>query len=217
MIVHDVKQGSDEWRELRAAKPTASNFGNIITAVTMKVSASSHPYMCTLIAEHLIGPMEETDTKFMQRGTALETVAIHYYEFMASKRSHKVKVERVGFVTNDEGTVGGSPDGLVGEEGGLEIKCRGAGKHVAGLLGRYTQDLPQIQGLMWLTERTWWDLLYYNPEIPPAITRITRDEEYISRLKAALDVFVPTLAQKRDEVVEMLNWRPVEVQRAEPS
>ncbi|KKK81325.1 hypothetical protein LCGC14_1813870, partial [marine sediment metagenome] len=125
--------------------------------------------------------------------------AIAYYVL-----EREVQVTRVGFVTNDAGTIGGSPDGLVGDDGGLEIKCPGASGHVQGLLGRYTQHIPQIQGLMWLTGRRWWDLLFYNPVMSSGIIRFERDEKYISGMAAALDDFVAKLAEKREEVQALL-------------
>lgn len=209
MKIHDVEQGSDAWKELRAGRPTASNVHKIITAKTMKVSASAAPYMCWLIAESIIGPADECDTKFMQRGTALEAEAIRYYEW-----DQEVKVNVVGFITTDDGTFGCSPDGLVGDDGGLEIKCPSAGVHVQNILGMSVMYMPQVQACMMVTGRQWWDLLSFNPEMPRVIVRVKRDDEYISLLKAALDVFVPRLAQMREQVMQNFagRWRPLEDQ-----
>lgn len=209
MKIHDVKQGSDEWRELRAGIPTASNASKIVTP-GLKVSAASRKLLCWLIAESIIGPCDECDTKFMQRGTAMEAEAVRYYEW-----DQEVTVERVGFITTDDGTFGCSPDGLVGDDGGLEIKCPGAGGHVENILGMSTQYMPQVQACMMVTERKWWDLLSFNPRMPRVIVRVKRDEEYISLLRAALDIFIPSLAEKRAEVLKKLGtWRPIEDQRA---
>jgi hypothetical protein len=208
--IHDVAQGSDEWRELRAGIPTASNASRIVTA-GLKVSAASRKYVCWLIAESIIGPCDECDTKFMQRGSDMEAEAIRWYEW-----DQDVKVKRVGFITVDDGTFGCSPDGLVGDDGGLEIKCPGAGVHVENILGMSTQYMPQVQACMWVCERDWWDLLSFNPRMPRVIVRVKRDDEYISRLRAALDVFIPSLAEKREEVLAQLgSWRPIEDQAKE--
>ncbi|KKM48500.1 hypothetical protein LCGC14_1557710 [marine sediment metagenome] len=207
MKIHDVEQRSEEWHRLRAGIPTASCFGKIWKPTGGK-SASFFGYICELIAESETGLVDATRTKFMERGTDLENTAIAYYELEC-----EVKVTKVGFITNDEGTIGGSPDGLVGDDGGLEIKSRGAPGHVQGVLGRYTQDIPQVQGLLWLTGRRWWDLLYYNPVIPAAIMRVERDEKYISGMAAALDDFLVKLAEKREEVLSKLDRRPEESQR----
>lgn len=206
---HDVEQGSDEWKELRAGKPTASCAGRIVTP-GLKVSAASRKYACWLIAESIIGACDECDTKFMQRGTDMEAEAVRYYQW-----DQEVTVKRIGFITTDDGTFGCSPDGLVGDDGGLEIKCPGAGGHVENILGMSTSYMPQVQACMWVTERKWWDLLSFNPRMPRVIVRVLRDEEYISKLRAALDVFIPTLAEKREEVLKKLgSWRPIEDQRA---
>lgn len=216
MIIHDVEQGSKEWRELRTGIPTASNASKLITAKTRKVSTASYAYMCWLIAESMIGPADECDTKWMQRGTDLEAAAIRYYEW-----DQEVPVKRVGFITTDDGMFGCSPDGLVGDDGGIEIKCPSAGKHIQNVIDMETQYMPQVQACMMVTERKWWDLLSFNPRIPRVIVRVKRDDEYITLLQAAIDVFVPTLTQKRKEVWDKLDWRPTRDRtpsaRAEPS
>ncbi len=198
MKIHDVEQRSDEWLKLRLGMPTASGFKHIWKPTGGK-SASSFGYIGALIAESETGLVDATRTKFMDRGIELEETALAYYVL-----EREVQVTRVGFVTNDAGTIGGSPDGLVGDDGGLEIKCLGASGHVQGLLGRYTQHIPQIQGLLWLTGRKWWDLLYYNPVMSSGIIRFERDEKYISGMAAALDDFVAKLAEKREEVQALL-------------
>ena len=203
MKIHDCVQGSEEWRELRAGRPTASNAFKLVTP-TMKVSGSSRAYMSWLIAESMIGAADECDTKCMQRGSEQEAAAIRYYEW-----DQEVKVDRVGFITTDDGTFGCSPDGLVGEDGGLEIKTPMAGMHVQNILGMATTYMPQVQACLMVTEREWWDLLTFNPRIPAAIVRVRRDDKYIALLQAAIDVFVPALAEKRQEVWDKLDWRPL--------
>ncbi len=198
MKIHNVDQGSDAWKELRAGLPTASCASRIVTP-TMKVSAASRKYLCWLIAESIIGPADECDTKWMQRGTALETEAIRFYEY-----DQDVDVQRVGFITLDDGSFGCSPDGLIGEDGGVEIKTPTAGGHVENILGMSTAYMPQVQACMWVTERKWWDLLSFNPGMPRVIVRVPRDEVYISKLKAALEVFIPELAARREEVTARL-------------
>jgi len=202
MKIHDVEQGSDAWRELRAGTPTASNAHKIITA-GLKVAASSRKYVCWLIAEGIIGPADECDTKFMQRGTAMEKEAIRWYEW-----DQEIKVQRVGFITTDDGQFGCSPDGLVGKDGGIEIKCASAGVHVENILGMSTAYMPQVQACMMVTGRAWWDLVSFNPEMPRAMVRVVRDEVYIGKLQAALEVFIPRLDEARAEVMSKfkLNW-----------
>ncbi|KKM77528.1 hypothetical protein LCGC14_1369030, partial [marine sediment metagenome] len=102
-------------------------------------------------------------------------------------------------------------------EGTIEIKCPIPSTHIENIIKDKmpTCYIPQVQGQLWVTERKWWDLLSFNPRMPRVIVRVLRDEEYISKLRAALDVFIPTLAEKREEVLKKLgSWRPIEDQRA---
>lgn len=190
MKTHDVVQGSHAWTVLRLGIPTASQFSRILTPKTRKLSASAADYRHELLAEMFLGHASSPrETGFMERGSALEAEARRYYEFQRD-----VLVERVGFVTTDSGRVGGSPDGLIGEDGGVEIKCTSASNHIAMLLGDgVEQYAAQCQGYMMLTGRAWWDLVAYNPELPTTITRFARDDEYIDALALALVGFLAAL------------------------
>ncbi len=200
MKIHLVEQKTEAWLKLRAGIPTASRAKDLITP-TRKVSKATMPYMCELIAESIIGPLETADTPWMQRGTELEPWARSFYEFVES-----VTVRQVGFITLDDGSFGYSPDALVGDDGTLEIKTPKAPGHVQNILKMTDRHGPQIQAGLMVTERKWCDLISYNPEIPPVIVRVERDEGYISLLRTALEVFVPALAEKRAYVLQQLNW-----------
>src|SRR5262245_45091449 len=118
MIIHDVVQGSTSWLQLRAGIPTASQFDQIITP-SGKPSKSAERYMLTLLAERLMGhPITENVSMWMKRGSEMEADAVAFYQLQTDSDTVPV-----GFITNDEGTIGASPDRLVGEEGLLEIKC----------------------------------------------------------------------------------------------
>lgn len=200
MILLDVKQGSPEWIAARIGIPTASHFGRILTPATRKVSAQAKEYMMSLLAEWLIGePADVAVTGFMDRGTELEPLARAWY---ANERD--VEVKPVGCVLRDDRLVGASPDGLVGEDGSLEIKCPSAKVHVSYLLeGLPTTYFAQIQGALWLTGRQWTDLLAYHPELPPVVARILRDEDYIAALDAAVSAFVETMLRTRDALLAL--------------
>ena len=117
MKIHDCKQNTTEWLDLRAGIPTASQFDRIITP-TGKPSASAIPYMHQLLAERLMGrPITGYVSFDMDRGKDLEPEAVSFYEF-----TQDVETMPVGFITNDEETIGASPDRLIGSDGLLEIK-----------------------------------------------------------------------------------------------
>lgn len=190
MKVHDCKQGTPEWSALRAGIPTASSFDNIITP-TGKASTSRTKYMHTLLAERMMGrPIVPFTSSWMDRGQTLEAEACAYYESM-----RELDTEKVGFVTNDEGTIGASPDRFVGDRGLLELKCPSEHVHVGYLLTKSVAAAyyPQAQGQLWVTEREWSDVVSYHPDLPHAIIRVERDEKFIATLKDALGSFVEEL------------------------
>lgn len=177
MIFHDVKQGSDDWLDLRLGIPTASRFDVIISATTLKPlnAVGAQTYRHGLIYEWLFGvPCDSVSTPFMQRGNDLEGSARARYEF-----ERDVEVTNGGFCTTDDGKVGDSPDGLVGEDGCVEIKVLGAAGHVGHMLEDLDAKkyLPQVYGHLFVTGRDWCDLVFYHPNLSPVVERIERDDE----------------------------------------
>lgn len=200
MIFVDVAQGTAEWAAARAGIPTASAFHRIMTPRTMKPSSSADKYLCELLAERLLGqPLQDFDSGFMLRGSELEKRAVTAYEF-----EQEADTTPVGFVLRDDRRVGCSPDRLVGTEGLLEIKCCSAAVHVGALLGMADDDhRSQCQGQMWLTERRWVDLLFYNPDLPPAQIRVGRDEAYIEALAGLVDAFCGRLDEAQQTLEKL--------------
>ena len=204
MIRVDVEQGSPQWHACRVGIATMSNGARILTPKTRKPSSQQAAYCAELVSERLTGrPVDPIDSTWMQRGKEMESDAVAYYEF-----EKDVECETVGFVIGDSMDYGCSPDRLVGEDGGLEIKCPSAKNHVSyALNGIDSKYLAQVHGCMWLCDRKWWDILSYNPLIEPTIERIERDEEYIQSLCGALALFLERL----DEACKKMNvpddWR----------
>lgn len=192
MIVHECRQGSEEWHRLRLGIPTASQFHRIITPKTLKPSGQRADYMGELIAEAVLGePLESPESLWMNRGGEMETEARGWYEL-----TRGVDVDEVGFITSDDGLVGGSPDGLVGEPGIVEIKIRKAAAHMGVVMSEdHGASNTQIHGLMWLTGREWCDVIHYNPKLPSKVQRVHRDEDYIGALAAALLSFTNELTE----------------------
>lgn len=201
MIIHRVEQGSGDWLALRLGIPTSSRFDALVTP-TGKPSASAERYMHELLAEWMIGePLDMERTQWMERGSALEPQARAYYEMQRD-----VSVETVGFVTRDDGLAGASPDGLVGDDGMLEIKCPAAHTHVGYLLGGDAVPATyraQTQGQLLIAEREWVDFLSYSPVMPPALVRTYRDDPYIRALAGILDAFVERMMDARERLRAM--------------
>jgi hypothetical protein len=196
MKILDVEQGTMEWALARLGIPTASQFDRILTPKTRKASTSRDAYRAELLAEWLMGqPLDWGTSAWMERGTELEDEARRWYEM-----DRGVDVQTVGVVVRDDGLVGGSPDGLVGEDGGLEIKCPAAVQHVKYMLGvDELAHVGQVQGYLYLTGRKWWDVLSYNPDLPPVVKRVERDEDYLAALVPLLDELVAQVVADREK------------------
>lgn len=190
MEVIDCVQGSDSWIEARLGMVTASKFSDVMAKGAGKTRKT---YMIDLATE----AMEGTQTvgyfdKNMEAGQEKEEAARKFYELITG-----CSVEEVGFVKRDD-SVGASPDGLVGEDGLLEIKCPLGKTHTRYILEDKVISIykPQIQGQLWVTERKWCDFLSYRPENlkrPHFIKRVYRDEPYIKELAIEVTMFVSQL------------------------
>lgn len=180
MIIVDCEQGSSEWLHTRLGVPSASMFSKIVTTKGAW-STQADGYINQLIAEDLTGePTPFYQNEHMARGTELEPEARANYELLKD-----VSVREVGFCLHDSIRAGCSPDGLVGEDGGLEIKAPAAATHVSYLRdgtlpSKYYQ---QVMGCLWITGRQWWDFMSYHPDMPALIVRVERDEDYIAKLE----------------------------------
>jgi hypothetical protein len=178
----DCEQRSEEWYQARLGIVTASCFKHVLSK-----GAARKKYMEQLIEERISGePTNSYANKAMQNGIAREADALVAYEKEVS-----LIVEKVGFLKINK-DVGCSPDGLVGDTGGVEIKCPTAPMH-----GKYIAQnrLPsthraQVQGNLWVTGRLWWDFVSYYPEKPLFIKRVYTDACYIEKLHAAVNVFI---------------------------
>jgi len=202
MKIHDVEQRSDEWYALRAGKATASEFAKLVTSKGAP-SKSLDKYAITLAAEAFAGgPVDAWDGNYhTERGRALEDEAIKLYEF-----ANDVSVVPVGFITNDDETIGCSPDGLVGDDGMVEIKCLKAETHVETMLyykkhGRIpTKYVQQTQGQMMICKREWCDLVFYHPVLPMLAIRETPDTD----VRMGLVTGLKDVAEERDRVLEIM-------------
>lgn len=204
MITHDVIQGSLEWMTARLGMPTASQFDRILTPKTRKPSGGRPKYRAELLAEFLLSqPTDWGSTNWTTRGTDMEAEARRWYELQGD-----LEVQQVGFISRDDGKTGGSPDGLIREDGILEIKTPNATTHVQYMLGDDPDYIGQVQGLMYLTGREWVHVLSYNPELPPALNAVFRDDEYISALVPVLDEFIGRLEEEKERLAEHKIVRP---------
>ena len=192
MITIDCEQLSPEWFAAKVGIPSAASFDQIVTTKG-EPSKSRQKYMYQLAGEIVLGSKVETYVNAaMQRGTELEPEARKAFEFI-----HEVVVKKVGFVFMDEQKrYGASPDGLLDEDAGLEMKCPQIQTHVGYLLDNKlpTDYFQQVQGGMLITGLNQWHFMSYYPGMPPFIIRVDRNEGFCEKLKAELDIFCDELA-----------------------
>ena len=192
MRIIECEQGSPEWLQARLGVPSASSYAKLITS-TGRASTQADAYINQLVAERLTGePTFFQVTDPMQRGMDLEPEARASYEAQTGNL-----VMQAGFLMHDTLQAGASPDGLVGEDGGLEIKCPSGHTHVeylreGGLPVKYFQ---QVQGCLWISGRDWWDFMSYHPRMEPLIIRVNRDDKFIKALEGAVTEAVKIIEQ----------------------
>ena len=197
MRILNIGQQSPEWFKEKAGRASASNFDKILTR-DGKPSKSQIKYLYQLAGEKITGIREEGYQNFaMQRGIEMEAEARQYYELL-----NNVEVQQVGMCISDDELSACSPDGLVGENGGLEIKCPTLPVHVEYLYkgGLVEQYFQQLQGSMFVTGREWWDIISYCPGIKPLVIRITPDKDWHSKLKIELKLFNDRLNQITEKI-----------------
>ena len=197
-IIKGIEQGSEEWLDMRLGWITASRFKDVIAGGQGKTRKA---YMYQLAAEAVSNERIETySSEYMEWGTAVEPQARSMYEF-----DNLVDVEEVSFIKlNQINKIGISPDGLVGDKGGLEIKCPKTTTQIETFLSGKMPSIhkAQVQGSLWVTGREWWDFVSFDPRIDGEAryfcTRIERDEQYISELEEKCLAF-------EKELIEIVN------------
>lgn len=211
-MIHDVEQRSPEWYALRLGKPTASEFGKLVTSKGER-SKSLDTYALTLAAELYVGaPVDAWEgNDWTERGRELEDKALAFYAFMQD-----VEIQRVGFVTDDAGLFGCSPDALVESDGLAEVKCLKAENHVKTILyhqehGRCPPDyVQQAQGQMMICDRAWCDTIFYHPSLPLLVVR----QEPIPSVWTGLHDALNEVMRRRDTALAALRRQAGEPAKA---
>jgi putative phage-type endonuclease len=191
--MHDCDQRTAAWFEARIGKVTASRIADMMATTKSGPSASRANYAAQLVAERLTGtPTETFQSAAMIHGTDTEAEARHAYCFFRD-----AEVVEVGFV--DHPTVpmsGASPDGLVGEDGLLELKCPNTATHISTLMGKSVPS-KYVKQIMWqlaCTGRQWCDFASYDPRLPESmrliVIRLHRDDAMIAELEREVAAFL---------------------------
>ncbi len=204
MKIHNCEQGTEEWLDIRNGLgiPTASDFSQLVTS-SGEESKSIDDYAIVLAAAKFAGRSVDgfSGNRYTNRGTELEPEARADYEM-----KNQVNVKTVGFITNNIETYGCSPDGLVGDDGSVEFKCKTAVEHIKALI-RFnkigeipTEYFAQPQGVMFVAKRKWCDLVFYHPDLPGLTVRQYPDKKFLLTLKKQLKLVIV----KRNIILKLL-------------
>lgn len=186
-----MEQRSEEWFKARLGKVTASRVADVLAKIKTGESASRRNYKIQLVSERLTGEKQETYiNQAMQDGIDRELYARERYVQQFGE------VEEVGFIQHSTLEAGASPDGLVGEDGIIEIKCPLGTTHTETLMTQEVPSkyIPQIQWQLRCTGRKWCDFISYNPMFPEHlqlfVKRVEADEQYQLMLEKEISDFL---------------------------
>jgi putative phage-type endonuclease len=207
-MIEMMDQGSESWFQVRIGKVTASRVADVIAKTKTGYSTSRDNYMAQLICERLTGLKGESFTNAaMQHGTDTEPLARAAYEALKD-----VLVDEVGFVPHPTiEMAGASPDGLVGDDGLLEIKCPNTATHIETLISKVVPSKynTQMQFQMACTGRKWCDFVSFDNRLPEMfqlfVTRVPRDEVFIRLIEAEIVQFLAELDDKINKLMKVKN------------
>lgn len=210
MIIRDIVQRSEEWRQLKLGKVGASRVADIVARTKSGYSASRENYLTELLLERITGfPADRFQSDAMRYGTEMEPLARAAYSF-----DFDVEVEQIAFATHPSiEMAGASPDGLVGKLGLVEIKVPQPATHLDTLLSEKVPEkyIIQMNWQMCCTEREFCDFVSYNPSFPPAakmfVKRIPRDDAMIADLEREVRAFLADLDKKLEELNRVMERR----------
>lgn len=202
MKIIDCVQQSLEWNQHRCGVVTASEFDNLVTPeFKPRKGQMVETYLNRKVAEIWQGyPLPSFQSTDMEIGNVMEGEIIPWYEWEFSE-----KVTRVGFITTDDGRIGCSPDGLIGDDGGLEAKAPTAHVQVGYLRGGEIPDIykAQVHGSLFVTGRSWWRFVSYRRGFPELVKVIERDEKIQAVLAEVLAGFVARVDEAIAKLTEM--------------
>ncbi|HMO76747.1 MAG TPA: YqaJ viral recombinase family protein [Sphingopyxis sp.] len=196
-MTEDVEQRTDDWFAARLGKVTASKIADVMAKTRTGWGASRANYAAQLVCERLTGVRGEGFTNAaMQWGSDTEPQARAFYELETG-----TVVAECGFFDHPSiAMTGASPDGLVGDDGLVEIKCPNSATHIATLRGEPIADkyIKQMQWQMACTGRQWCDFASFDPRLPDAmqlhVQRVARDDALIAGIEAAVSEFLADVA-----------------------
>ncbi len=200
----EVEQRSEEWFTARLGKATASRFKDIVAITKSGYGAARKNYRAELVIERLTGEKASNYTSpAMQWGIDNEPTARDAYTAETGN-----DVVEASFVEHPLLAAGASPDGYVGEDGLVEIKCPNSATHIETLTKQAIprEYVAQVQGQMWMTGRAWCDFVSFDPRMPQNaqlfITRVIRDDDYITSLEEDVENFLEEVEHETQFLID---------------
>jgi putative phage-type endonuclease len=195
-----MEQRTDEWFAARLGKVTASKVSDV-----MSKGVGRETYMTYLIAEVLTTERASSFTNTaMEWGTATEPYARQAYEAL-----NNLWVEEIGFAQHPTiERAGASPDGLVGDDGLIEIKCPNTATHLDTLIDKTVPKkyINQMQFQMACTGRKWCDFVSFDNRLPEDlqifVLRVKRDDKHIAEMETAITKFLAEMQEKIDKLTK---------------
>lgn len=188
MKVCDVKQGTPEWIAMRLGKVTASEIDALVSPLgKIRTGQGPNAYLCRKVAEKVLGwAQDDVSTFAMQQGSMIEHQAIPFLELIED-----LKIDRAGFCVTDDERCGFSPDGLIGEDGGVEVKAPQPATMVEYILEGGVPECykMQIQFSLWVSKRKWWKFFAFSLQLPPILVHVDPDPFIQDQIGAAIAQF----------------------------
>ena len=214
MNVIDCEQNSAEWLAARCGSLGASSIADMVAKTRTGWGASRFNLAARIVCERLTGtPQESYTNAAMQWGHDTEPHARAMYEFMRD-----VAVQQVGLVLHPSISKShASPDGLVGDDGLIEIKCPNTATHIETLLSEDVEGkyIKQMQWQMACCGRAWCDFVSFDPRLPAEmqmfVQRVRRDDEFIAELEREARLFLAEI----DKTIAMLSDKYLSREAAE--
>ena len=203
-----MEQRTEEWFAARCGKVTASRMADVTARTKTGYGAARANYMAELVCERLTGkPTEGFSNAAMQWGTEQEPFARDAYSVKTGEL-----VTEVGFLPHPRIPMSGaSPDGLVGAEGCVELKCPNTASHIEYLIDREPPQkyFYQMQWQMACAGAQWCDWVSFDPRLPKElqlmIVRIPRDDDCIAMLETEVEKFLGELDTKVKVLEDLKN------------
>jgi hypothetical protein len=203
----DVEQGSLSWLTARAGLVTASEVDALVSPeFAVRKGKGIDTYLAQKLAERWVGgSIANFQTIDMETGQMLENEVLKVVAFELD-----TEVKRVGLITDDKGEIGCSPDGLLGDDGGLEAKCPMLHTHVKYLLADVVppEYVAQVQFSLYVTGRKYWRFMSYHRRLPALVKLVEPDPKAQAAFADAVPMFLDRLKTAYKKLCELNGGEP---------